>query len=680
MAQHINPDAARQLPQPSYGYGKEEHPYGAGWQKDPAKEQMLERFRRRLSDCAAHWDPMYKEYEDDWLFYGGNIIGAANREAREKEGKPVIEINFLQRFIRHLRADETFNNFRIEAQPRNIPGENLRPSRGPTPEEMFANPDRSAQYRPAQIYEGILNGILGDPAVRHDGQDIVMQSVVGGFGVWQAFVDNESSKTILERGKKHSWDRRPVVRRVPNPCDVYLDPNCRSPMFEDAAFGIVFSYISKAEAIKQFGEAARGMDGSVAGTSYNQGGYQARWMDSKSGLHRIATYYERERVDEKTYLLAAPDGREFEMSPEEFAIAGKEFRDMGGRFLGEGVVQKDVVKSWVISGDKVLRGPDVLPFQRIPLVPELGDHYEEDGRKFYFGLIRPMKGAQKGIALSDCTAAQIMSKGAESPIVYAYASLQDFIDEWQEYVESNGMAVPYQHKDEDDDPVPPPFRMPAPELPQSYAYYADRLKGSLYDIAGMPPVSLGEGKGGKTPESARAILAKQQAASLLTNVFLRNHVAALESLCGLLVPSFSSIYNRKRMLKIITQEGKYDWVQINDDRLIRDMDSPEGRVVTMNSLRKDPMLDIKVSVDQENQTDEMEYNTAMMEMLKGDKDTAPLFLQYMAEASPSRGSRKLARALALSATPPHLQDREQLVERLQAWNRGLWFEKQKKIL
>lgn len=672
-----NPDAARRFLPQSYGVEAEEQRN----LRIAENLQLLNRFELLQERSGTHWDPMFEECDDDWRIYGGDTLGPANRASRKRTKRPALDMNELPPHVRNIRIRELFKNVKISLEPRDLPGALSRPV-GPF-ENAYINTRKNKQYTKAQVYQGLLNRIFYNTMFGADGQDIAFQTIVTGWGMFRGCVADESDDVMVEDGAKFSWDRKAVAERVNNPFLTYLDPDAEDPFYEDGAYAVHYSYISKAELAKRYGkERADRMEGGVY--THRSRALNASWYDQKSGLYTIAEFFLREEILEKVVLLRDPPGmdgspgKEYNLPMKEF-MEQREVLGMNGVHLaGVSRRKRMVVKRWVICGREVLEGPLVLPFCRIPFVPMPGDYFKVGGRKHYFGLVRQMKGPQKYLSLGLSTAAQITSMSPWQPVVYAKEGVEAQLPLWRNYASSMGFGLPYEYFDDDGNQIPGPIRIPPPEIPQSVPMFIAMMREGLSRSSGISPAALGQGKGGKTPESAQAVLAKQEASSLATEIFQQNFIGAIESLCRLFLPAFKHIYNRKRIVSIITDDGKTDEILINDDRV---MMGPDGqKTFTLNSMRDDPMLDVRVSVDGNPMTDKMEFYTSLMDAVKGNQALNGFLLPEIVGNSSMAGSKRLRKLLRLEMTPEHLLEPEEIDEKLQGLERGLQYKEREAAL
>jgi hypothetical protein len=84
------------------------------------EETIIEDAKLRYKESVTGWQDIYKTATDDLKFVYDVEDGQwpeTIRNEREKDGRPIITVNKLQKFVRQLRGDQMMNRPRIKVIP-----------------------------------------------------------------------------------------------------------------------------------------------------------------------------------------------------------------------------------------------------------------------------------------------------------------------------------------------------------------------------------------------------------------------------------------------------------------------------------------------------------------------------------------------------------------------------------
>lgn len=184
------------------------------------KGTIVAKAKKRFARCEEWESEQRKLFEEDLKFANGN---PANKYQWPNEvwlnggndgtaGKPRLTVNKVRQHNLQIINDARQNK----------PGVNIRPTGG------------EATFDAAQVYEGVVRSIEKNSRAEQAYDTATYFQVTAGIGYVRLTTDYVSDDT---------FDQDIFIRRIPNPLNVYLDPDIREVDGSDAKFGFVFEDI-----------------------------------------------------------------------------------------------------------------------------------------------------------------------------------------------------------------------------------------------------------------------------------------------------------------------------------------------------------------------------------------------------------------------------------------------------
>ncbi len=182
-----------------------------------AHKKLLEQALEDYKVSVQGWDHIYKEAVDDTKFVydiDGGQWPEKMRNDREKDGRPVITVNKLQKFVRQQCGEQQQN----------------RPRMNTIPVDSKGDPGK------AELYNGLIRKIeyLSDASVAYDtAYKHSLGSSIGYFRIATRYIEGDS------------FDQEIYIDRVVNPQAVHFDPHSKKFQLEDARYCFIEEMISK---------------------------------------------------------------------------------------------------------------------------------------------------------------------------------------------------------------------------------------------------------------------------------------------------------------------------------------------------------------------------------------------------------------------------------------------------
>ncbi len=175
------------------------------------EEELLNEAKERYKQATEGWNDIYDEAKNDLKFAYDIDEGQwpqSIRNDREKDGRPVITVNKLQKFVRKLRGDNLMNRPRCKVIP----------------------VDSVADPQMADLYNGIIRQIeyLSDANIAYD--TAYMHAVSGSVGFF---------RIITKYSEDRNFEQDIFIKRILNPFSVHLDPLAEEFELEDARYGFI---------------------------------------------------------------------------------------------------------------------------------------------------------------------------------------------------------------------------------------------------------------------------------------------------------------------------------------------------------------------------------------------------------------------------------------------------------
>ena len=428
-----------------------------------------------------------------------------------RKGRPMLTINKMPQHIRQVTND-------------------IRQNR---PAIRFRPADDNADPEVADILMGLVKHIEAnsDADIAYD--TCAEHQVVHGLGYIRVLTDYI---------RPDSFDQDIFIGRIKDPFKCYDDPDIQDPAGADRRFFFIEETLKQAEFEEQYPDA----DPIDWTFSKDEG-----WFTGGKEV-RIVEYFELVHGD-ATLLMWANGATSFK--GDNLPV---------GVFDGEKPIKtrqskKPIVMWRKINGQQVLQERE-FPCCHIPIARAVGNEWDVDGKAYISGIVRNAKDSQRMYNVAQSAIVERVLQAPKSPWVAPSEAVEGYEQQWQSANTANHAYLPYNHVDENGNPIPAPSRtQPAPVetgLNQIAMGASDDIKAET----GQYDASLGQ-KSNET--SGRAIMARQREGDTATYHYVDNLARAVRHIGRIILDMIPRIYDTQRVALILGEDNSQSNVTIN---------------------------------------------------------------------------------------------------------------------
>lgn len=596
-------------------------------------DDLLKEARERFDIAYTAEQENRERGVEDLRFLDGDQWPEEIRRQREVDQRPCLTINRLPTY-----SDQIIGNAR-----QNRPGIKIRPAGDDPPDGMIESDGVIQTVKLSEIYEGLVRHIeyVSDAESAYD--TALESSVQCGRGAF---------RILTEYSDDDAFDQDILIKRIPNPFTVYIDPFYTESDASDAQWLFVTEMIPKKEFEQRYPKANSVSElQSGIGDSAGWDG----WITADSV--RVAEYWKKVQVIKEIVLM--PDGS---------VINGSDFDKLKQIDPTIQEIKRRTVKShkvvyYLINGNEILEGgEDGKPWmgKYIPVCMVFGKELNIENRRVYRSAIRNAKDAQRLNNYWTSSIAENIALAPKAPYLVTARQVEGFEDQWRSM---NVTPSPYLLYNPDSQAPGAPQRQPLTAIDS--ALITERLQ-SIDDIkqtTGIFDASLGR-QGNET--SGRAIVARQKQGDNTTFVFPDNLNRAVR-LCGkILIDLIPRIYDTARVVRVRMATGEERTVKINHTVF----DPATGQELIINDLSQGK-YDVVVTTGQAYATQRLEAADSMLQFVQAVPGSGQFIADLIADSMDWPKADIIAERLRRVIPPQVLGPEEQQTEQQQASMPGM---------
>ena len=363
-----------------------------------------------------------------------------------------------------------------------------------------------------------------------------------GVGYWRVSADYCSDE---------SFDQEIKIEPLFNRFSVYFDPLSVLPDGSDAERALITDLVQKEDYQRMYPDADM--------TQFNAratGDSTSEWI-TKDTI-RLAEFYKIER--EKRKLVHLSDGSAWwddEMPKADILAA------VGVKVKGDRQSWRKKVCWYKVNAVEVL-DERVLPGRYIPIIPVYGAQAIVDGRIRRFGIVRAAKDPQRLLNFMKTAVVETVALAPKAKHLVAYGSDTGFENEWDSANIASLTRLHYNSKGDDGEDLPPPIPIPPPPVPDGFLTVAENAHNDLQRVLGMfDPAMNAPGN-----QSGKALNSMQQQSDMSNYHLYDNLTRSIKHTGRIVLDWIPTYYGKRRVMRIIGDDGKPDMVTINDDQAV----------------------------------------------------------------------------------------------------------------
>lgn len=611
---------------------------------DDILEEAKKEFARAV-ECEN--DNRLAAIEDIKFARLGEQWPAAIKIQREVDGRPCLTINDLPAFIRQVVNDCRQNKPEIKVGP----------------------VDSSADPETASIYSDLIRNIEQQCSADLAYDTGVDSAVTSGFGYWRIGLDYAHDDT---------FDQDLTIERVLDPMSVYGDPDSLSADGSDWNRAFVVQDIPKEQFEAQYGDDAGKIDWDVSGYSE----LDSTWFGDDTV--RIAEYWKREEIERTICLLS----NDTVISKDELEAAtdGIPYGVYLQESEGVTVVKERSAKTWKVTQYR-LTGAEVIetrewPGKFIPIIPIYGEEVYSEGYRYLRSLTRDAQDACRNFNYWRSSATELVALAPKVPFTGPEGMFDgDDQSKWQTANTKNWPFISW--KPVANAPGMGPQRLPLDAGPAVGAIQeAMNASDDKKRVMGMYNASLGAAS---NETSGKAIMARQREGDVSTFHFTDNQSRAIRQTGRVLIDLIPHVYNRKRIVRVLGEDGTHRMVPLNQPVPVPGPDGkpqpimgpggqplfgPDGKMIPLTRIfdLAAGKYDLTVKAGPSFTSRREEAATQMTQMVQAVPTTAPVILPLIAKNSDWPGADELEKDLKALAPkpqdgpPPEMQKQMQQAE------------------
>lgn len=493
--------------------------------EDDEDRAILQEARDRFKRCQDFESDFRRLYLMDIKFNLGDADNGWQwpndlRRDREANKRPALTINKTARLVSMITNDARENK----------PSVSIKPT------------GQESSFKSAQVYEGLIRDIEYKSTAQSIYDEAVDSQVEGGVGYWRVntvYADDDS------------FDQEIRIQPVQNQLGVYLDPDIKNKDGSDALFGFIFTE----EPRKEFEKRHPDFDLQNAGS--NTGLDEAdTWV--REDQVRSAEYYRiLEKNDELYYV---EDDNQPEPLIFKASEAPKGFQDalIQGKFKKRKIVTRQL--EWFkIVGDKIMDRRQ-LKGSYVPIVRVVGIERIVEGKLERKGFVRGLKDAQRMYNYNTSCQTEGVALQTKVPWIGPKAAFEGNETMWNNANRQNFAYLPYNHIDDNGQPLPPPQRAEPPQSMEAYIKGMMIADNELAMVAGME--NAHQGRDGNE-RSGKAISERQRQGDKANALWINNLAMAIRFTGRIIIDLVPHTYDTKRVVQILNVDGTQAEVTID---------------------------------------------------------------------------------------------------------------------
>ena len=505
------------------------------------EKSIIARAHKRFKLCIEWEQDARQRFKDDIRFLFADSDNqeqwnAAVRARRQIQDQPMVTINKTHTHWLHVVNEGKENKPSVVVHPTGD----------------------QATYEAAQIIEGIVRHIeyVSDAQTAYDKAREFQ--VGGGIGYW---------RIVTDYADEDSFDQEIYVRQVPDPLSVYLDPHIKNEDGSDARYGFVFDDMPRDKAEAKFGAILSRQTFGAGELSWN-----------RRDTVRVAEYYEVVESKEWLYAVEGDGGVEYVREsdiPAEARSMLKAAHDAGSAQRRR--VDKRTVKHYLIVGDEIAES-STWAGKYIPIIRVPGEEIVMEGRLDRKGLVRYLKDAQRAYNYNASAALEFGALQSKSPYMAPVDAINGLENYWATANTQNHAYLPYNHADENGNPIPSPERQQPPSTAPVYMDGMQTAERELMMASGQYEATFSE-QGNEI--SGVSIERRQKQGSRVTFHFKDKEAKAIRFTGKQLIDLIPKIYDTKRIIRILAENGDEQQIQIDPTQktaLQQNKDDGEAKV------------------------------------------------------------------------------------------------------
>lgn len=492
-------------------------------------ERIIKEAKRRFQQCES-WEATARvRFLDDLRFANADAYNQYQwpggiYQSREVEQRPCLTINKTRQHNLQIINDAKQNTPSVKVNP----------------------VGDGATYDAAQIFEGIVRHIeyISNAPTVYDNATVFQ--VQGGIGYWRVVTDYVGDD---------SFDQEIYIRNIRDPLNVYLDPDINEKDGSDAKFAFIFDDMP----IDEFREAyPKYKDKASQSALGNQVGNE--WV-TKDHV-RIAEYFRRTSKEDR--LLAFTDPMTGQQQIVRESKMPDALKDLAKQVIDDPqtehrIITSDVVEHYLIIGDEVAEKTE-WHGKYIPLIRVIGEETILDGVMDRKGHTRAMLDPQRMYNYASSASVEFVALQTKAPFITPAQAVEGLETYYATANTENPAFLPYNHIDDDGNPIPAPERSPAPTPSVAYLQAMQTAQQEMMMASGQYEANFGQ----KSNErSGVAINERQRQGDTATYHFIDNLAIAIRFTGKILIDLIPKIYDTPRIIRILGEDGADQHVQLD---------------------------------------------------------------------------------------------------------------------
>lgn len=528
-------------------------------QSEKDRKIIVEAMKR--FNAAKSWETQARSYFlQDYRFANGDSRNMyqwdkERRNERDATQRPYLTINKTRQHCLQI----------INDGKQNKPSIAVKPTGG------------DATYESAQVLQDMIRHIeyRSNATLAYDNASSFQ--VQAGWGYW---------RVVSEYVDENSFDQELLIKPIPNPLSVYIDPYARENDKSDMRFAFVFEDIPRDELEVRYPEYEDNFPSSTLGN------LELGWVGL--GTIRVAEYYRI--VDKKDKLvLNTTTGTTMYRSdiPDNIWTADEGMANDPAIKIRS--VMRKTVEWYFIVGNEI-KERNIWPGKYIPVVKVVGEEFVIDGVFDCRGHTRALLDPQKMYNFMSSSAVEYGALQTKSPWLTSISAIEGYEMIWKDANVKNFAYLPYKSGiDTDGQPIPPPQRIEPPVSTPMALQGMQVAAAEMQMVSGQFDANMGE-KGNE--RSGVAIDKRQRKGDNATYHYINNLAVAVQYTGKILLDCIPYIYDTPRALQIIGENGEPSPLQIDPEQAeaLKQEEAFNGAIVSRSLNPKLGQYDVQADV------------------------------------------------------------------------------------